>query len=98
MTVNQTQKTKVDVEQTRVNRADNNNRLNERKLTLKEPALIQKDRRSTEVSADVGMWGEVVEEDKEFFEKKEVEKFFDQKEERSKVENMGKFPNNERRR
>lgn len=58
MTVNQTQKTKVDVEQTRVNRADNNNRLKKRKSNLKELALIQEDRRSTEESANVGMWGE----------------------------------------
>lgn len=58
MTVNKTQKTKVDVEQTRVNRADNNNHRNERKSTLKELALIQEDRRSTEVSENVGMWGE----------------------------------------
>lgn len=57
MTVNKTQKTKVDVEQTRVNRADNNNRLKERKLTLKELALIQEDRISTEVSAERGNVG-----------------------------------------
>lgn len=75
MTVNETQKTKVDVEQTRVNRADNNNRLKERKSNLKELALIQDDRRSTEVSADVGMWGEVIEEMVEFFEEKKLKKW-----------------------